>query len=163
MIFFRKLKNEAKMWKDFALANMDVIREKDKQLDKYAKTILDERQRYMALQDEYVEVVRQLEELKHNERPDIIVTPYEIAFLNAQKEKNDAKDEEPLDIPVLDLSPENCKPVDICGNCMHLDFSGYCTCEHVSDKFKSPMEDASSCKFYSPYPKENKCLNMKKN
>ena len=157
MIFFRKWKNEARMWKDFALANMDVIREKDKQLDKYAKTILEERQRYMTLQDEYVEVVRQLEELKYNERPDLVVTPYEIAFKNAQKEKDDAvKDEELLDIPVLDLSPENCKPVDICGNCMHFDLVGCCTCKYVLDKFKSPIEDASSCKFYSPYPKEGK-------
>ena len=73
-------------------------------------------------------------------------------WLNSKKDEN----EEHIDIPVLDTSPENCKPVDICGNCMHLDFSGYCTCEHVTDKFKSPMEDASSCKFYSPYPKEGK-------
>lgn len=44
----------------------------------------------------------------------------------------------------------------ICGNCLHFDLVGYCTCEHVSDRFRSPLEEASSCKFYSPYPKEDK-------
>lgn len=40
----------------------------------------------------------------------------------------------------------------ICGNCLHFDLVGYCICEHVSDRFRSPIEDASSCKYYSPYP-----------
>lgn len=66
------------------------------------------------------------------------------------------KNEESIDIPVLDTSPENCKPVEVCGDCMLFDLVGYCTCEHVSNRFRSPIEDASSCKFYSPYPKEDK-------
>ena len=55
-----------------------------------------------------------------------------------------------IDIPMIEaMTP-------ICGDCMYFDLVGYCTCEHVSNRFRSPMEDASSCKFYSPYPKEDK-------
>ena len=63
------------------------------------------------------------------------------------------QDEEPITGTIEVIPP-------ICADCTHFDLVGYCTCDHisdrVSDRFRSPIDDASSCKFYSPYRKEKR-------